>query len=58
MKAAQDMARKRWKGATKKERIEHGKMMNDARQTAMTPEQRSAIAKKAAEARWKKGATK
>lgn len=66
MKAAQDLARKRWKGKTEEERTEHGKMMSDERMKLTTPEQRSAIAKKAAAARWgpktkatkKKGAKK
>ena len=52
LKAAQVMAEKRWKGVSKQEKSEHGKMMSDARQEATTPEQRSAAAKKAAEARW------
>jgi len=54
MQAAQEMARKRWKATTKEARSEHGKMMSDAAQAATTPEQRSAIAKKAATARWAK----
>lgn len=52
MKGAQEMARKRWKGKTKEEKTAHGKMMSDERLAATTPEQRSAIAKKAAQARW------
>jgi hypothetical protein len=54
MKAAQEMARKRWKGKTDEEKAEHAKMMSDARQEATTPEQRKAAAKKAAKARWAK----
>jgi hypothetical protein len=52
MKAAQQMARKRWEGASAEEKSEHGKMMSDARQEATTPEQRSAAARKAVAARW------
>lgn len=54
MKAAREMAEKRWEGVSKEERSEHAKMMSDARQEATTPEQRSAAAKKAAEAMWAK----
>jgi hypothetical protein len=54
MKAAQDMARKRWEGTSDEERLATGKMLAEARKDAMTPEQRSAIAKKAAAARWGK----
>jgi len=54
MKAAQEMGRKRWEGATEEEKAEHARMMNDARAAATTPKQRSAAAKKAAEARWAK----
>lgn len=54
MRAAQEMARKRWKGKTDEEKTEHAKMMSDARQDATTPQQRSAAAKKAAQARWGK----
>lgn len=50
---ADEMARKRWKGISKKERLATGKMLAEARRAALTPQQRSAIAKKAAAARWK-----
>jgi hypothetical protein len=49
---AEEMAKKRWKGVTKKQRQDVGKMLAAARNAVMTPEQRSAIAKKAAAARW------
>jgi RPA family protein len=60
MRGAQEMARKRWKTKTAEEKSEHAKMMSDARIEQTTPEQRSAIAKKAALARWgpKKAAVK
>ena len=60
MKAAQDLARKRWQDTTAEERSEHAMMMADARQEAMTPEERKASARNAAQARWakKKGAKK
>jgi hypothetical protein len=60
MKAAQEMAKKRWKDTTQEERTDHGRMMADARQAATTPEQRVASAKKAAQSRWgtKKSAAK
>jgi hypothetical protein len=54
MKAAQEMGRQRWKGKSEDEKAEHAKMMSGARQVATTPEQRTAAAKKAAEARWGK----
>jgi hypothetical protein len=52
MKAAQEMGRKRWEGASEAEKAEHGRMMAEARQKATTPEQRRASATKAAQARW------
>ena len=45
MRAAQEMARKRWKGKTKEERAEHAKLMSDA--VKLTPAER-----KAALGRW------
>lgn len=53
MKAAQEMARIRWKDKTNEEKSQHAKMMSEERQKLTTPEQRSAAAKKAAQARWK-----
>jgi hypothetical protein len=53
MEAAREMALKRWKGVSKKKKLATGKMLTEARQK-MTPAQRSAIAKKAAAARWGK----
>jgi hypothetical protein len=38
MKAAQQMARKRWEGVSAGGKSEHGKMMSEARQEATTPE--------------------
>ncbi len=49
---ANEMAKKRWKGVSKKDRLKTGKMLTEARLAATTPEQRSEIAKKAAAARW------
>ncbi len=48
--AAAELGRQRWKGVSKKKRKEHSKMMHAAK----TPAERSAIAKKAAAARWGK----
>ena len=52
MKAAQELARKRWQDKTDAEKSNHAKMMSAARQEAMTPAQRKAAASKAAKARW------
>jgi hypothetical protein len=54
MKAAQEMARKRWKSTSKAERTEIAQALNAARQKATTPKQRSEIARAAAAARWGK----
>lgn len=55
---ARQMAQKRWEGSTAKERSAHGKMMFAAADAAMTPDQRSAAGRNAAEARWGKKKTK
>jgi hypothetical protein len=52
MKAAQQLGKKRWEGATEEEKSEHARMMSAARQEKLTPEQRKAAARKAAKARW------
>jgi len=44
----------RWSKATKKAKLQEGQRLAEARRKALTPEQRSAIAKKAAAARWAK----
>ena len=48
MKAAQEMAQKRWRGTTSEERSEHAKMMGEKAAKALTPQERSQRAKKAA----------
>jgi hypothetical protein len=50
MKAAQQLARKRWENTTEEERRQHAKMMSDA--VKLTPAERKERAKKAAVARW------
>jgi hypothetical protein len=57
MRAAQEMARRRLAGMSEEEKSAHGKAMADARQLATTSEQRSAVAKIAAAARWGKKKT-
>jgi len=54
MKAARQLARKRWADKSEEERAAHAKMMGEARQAKLTPAQRSAAARKAAAARWAK----
>jgi len=58
--AAAALGRLRWKGSSREERTEHARLMNEAKLTAMTPEQRKEVAQKAAKARWgkRKPATK
>jgi hypothetical protein len=53
-KAAAELARTRWRRTTKAERQQVARDMNQAKMDAMTPERRSEIARKAAQARWKK----
>ncbi len=48
------MGRKRWQGVSKKKRSEILSAASASRMTKLTPAQRKAIAKKAAEARWGK----
>jgi hypothetical protein len=58
-KAAVALGKKRWKGKSAEDKRDHAVMMSIARAVAMTPEQRSAVAKQASLARWgKKGAKK
>ena len=44
----------RWRKATKKQRAAEGQRLAEARRKALTPEQRSEIARKAVLARWAK----
>jgi hypothetical protein len=53
MAAARQMARARWKATSKEQKTEVGRVLAEARK-AIPPEQRSAIARKAAKARWGK----
>jgi hypothetical protein len=50
--AAAALGRARWKGVSKKERSEITRKAVTERHNASTPEERSAAAKKAAQARW------
>jgi hypothetical protein len=52
MKAARDLAKKRWEGKSDEEKKAHAQKMRDARQAGTTAEQRSEAARVAAEARW------
>jgi hypothetical protein len=52
--ATASLARKRWRGTTQKERSAELSRVCQAGVAALTPEQRSAIATKAAQARWAK----
>jgi hypothetical protein len=54
MNPAAELARKRWKKTTKKQRVEHAQKMVAARNTKLTSEERSEISRKAAKARWAK----
>ena len=49
-----ELVKLRWKKTTPDERSEVARMMNEAKMTAMTPEERSAIAQRAAAALWAK----
>lgn len=51
-KAAQELARKRWRGKSKAEKSQHAKMMSEAATAALTPEERRERAKLAAQTRW------
>jgi hypothetical protein len=53
MKAAQELARKRWDESTQKERDDTGAALTQARQQ-IPPEKRSEIARNAAVQRWAK----
>lgn len=52
--AAVALGKRRWAGKSKAEKIEQGKRLAAAATEAMTPEQRIARARKAAQARWSK----
>lgn len=52
--AAAALAKARWRRTTKAERRQVAVDLNQAKLTAMTPEERSAVARKAAAARWAK----
>jgi hypothetical protein len=54
MNPAAELARKRWKKTTKKQRVEHAQKMVAARNTKLTSEERSEISRKAAKVRWAK----
>jgi hypothetical protein len=53
LKAAQDLARKRWDNTTEQQRKEVGAALTEGRQQ-ITPERRSEIARNAAVKRWAK----
>jgi hypothetical protein len=54
MKAAQEMARKRWRSKTKQERSEHAAKMGSKAAENLTAKERSERARTAAQARWGK----
>lgn len=51
---AADLARKRWENTTAEERAEVARVLNVQKYKGMTRKQRSAAARKAAQARWAK----
>lgn len=53
MNPAAELAKKRWEKATKKDRKKQAEILAAVRAT-VSPEQRSEIARKAAQARWAK----